>query len=106
MNSDNRIPDDRNRHIKAQQDIKPTQGDNPINLQRQSSTLLPDIKSNPSQPYDFPAAALAAGYQQYEHATERQCGTYLLRRGLEGMSEKERNALFSELQSAGWLPEI
>lgn len=44
--------------------------------------------------------------QLQENAIERQCGTYLLRKGLEAMAEKDRDAILREMQASGFLPEI
>lgn len=40
------------------------------------------------------------------HAKERMCGTYLLRRGLEGMTEQDRDLLFRKMQQTGLSPVI
>ena len=44
--------------------------------------------------------------QRDAHAKERMCGTYLLRRGFEGMTEQDREELLTSMQLAGLLPEI
>ena len=44
--------------------------------------------------------------QRDAHTAERMCGTYLLRQGLEAMTERDRDELLTSMQLAGLLPEI
>jgi hypothetical protein len=71
-----------------------------FNNQKEDLHLQPTLTGGEINPLQ------AESGQHQENAIGRQCGTYLLRKGLEAMAEKDRDALLREMQASGLLPEI